>query len=43
MRWLGFAGSGVLWIAALVLGASLALRFSWARVADGLGQWIEGL
>ncbi len=43
MTWLGFAGSGVLWIAAGVLGLSLAMRFSWARVADGLGQRIEGL
>ena len=43
MKWLGFAGSGVLWIAAGVLGLSLAMRFSWARVADGLGQRIEGL
>ena len=43
MRWLGFAGSGVLWIASLVLGVSLAMRFSWARVADSLGQRIEGL
>ena len=43
MKWLGFAGSGVLWIAAWVLGLSLALRFSWAAVADGLGQRIEGL
>ena len=43
MTWLGFAGSGVLWIAAGVLGLSLALRFSWARVADGLGQRIESL
>jgi S-DNA-T family DNA segregation ATPase FtsK/SpoIIIE len=42
MRWLGFAGSGVLWIALGVLGASLALRFSWARTADALGGWIEG-
>ena len=43
MKWLGFAGSGVLWIAAGVLGLSLALRFSWARVADGLGRRIESL
>jgi S-DNA-T family DNA segregation ATPase FtsK/SpoIIIE len=33
----------VLWIAMLVLGLSLALRFSWARLADRLGQAIEGL
>jgi S-DNA-T family DNA segregation ATPase FtsK/SpoIIIE len=42
LRWLGFAGSGVLWIATGVFGASLALRFSWARTADALGGWIEG-
>ncbi len=41
MRWLGFAGSGVLWIAALVFGLSLALRFSWVRVADTIGARIE--
>jgi S-DNA-T family DNA segregation ATPase FtsK/SpoIIIE len=40
---LGFAGSGVLWIAALVGGASLAFRFSWLRVADALGAAIENL
>jgi len=43
MRWLGFAGSGVLWIAALVLGLSLALRFSWLRLADGIGEAIDRL
>ena len=43
MKWLGFAGSGVLWIAGMVLGLSLALRFSWARVAEALGTAIEGI
>jgi DNA segregation ATPase FtsK/SpoIIIE, S-DNA-T family len=43
MAALGFAGSGVLWIALLVVGLSLALRFSWLRVADGLGAWIDRL
>lgn len=43
MTWLGFAGSGVLWIALLVIGVSLSLRFSWLKVADGLGAWIDGL
>ena len=38
---LGFAGSGVLWIAALVAGVSLAFRFSWLRVAESIGAWIE--
>jgi S-DNA-T family DNA segregation ATPase FtsK/SpoIIIE len=42
MTWLGFAGSGVLWIAALVLGSALALRFSWLHAADTLGERIDG-
>ncbi len=41
MQWLGFAGSGVLWIALGVLGASLALRFSWVQLADGIGARID--
>ena len=43
MRWLGFAGSGVLWIALLVTGLALALRFSWVEVAEAIGQRLEGL
>ena len=43
MRWLGFAGSGVLWIAALVVGLSLALRFSWLHLADWIGERLERL
>jgi DNA segregation ATPase FtsK/SpoIIIE, S-DNA-T family len=42
MQQLGFLGSGVLWIAALVLGMSGALRFSWVHLADGIGGWIDG-
>ncbi len=42
MTWLGFAGSGVLWIACLVAGSALALRFSWLQAADALGGWIDG-
>ena len=41
MRWLGFAGSGVGWIALLVLGSSLALGFSWVRLADSLGERLD--
>jgi len=40
---LGFAGSGVLWIATLVAGVALALRFSWLRAAEGIGAWVETL
>ncbi|HSV69817.1 MAG TPA: DNA translocase FtsK 4TM domain-containing protein [Methylibium sp.] len=43
VRMLGFTGSGVLWIAALMVGLSLALRFSWAVVAERLGGLLEGL
>jgi len=43
MKALGFTGSGVLWIAMLVAGMSLALRFSWVRVAEAIGTWVEGL
>jgi S-DNA-T family DNA segregation ATPase FtsK/SpoIIIE len=43
MRWLGFAGSGVLWIALLVLGSALALRFSWLQLADAIGASFDRL
>jgi len=43
MKWLGFAGSGVAWIALLVMAMSLALRFSWVHAADAIGAWIESL
>ena len=41
MRALGFAGSGVVWIAALLAGSSLALKFSWLRLAEALGTKID--
>ena len=40
---LGFAGSGVFWIAALVAGIALSLRFSWLRLAEAIGAWVESL
>lgn len=43
MRWLGFAGSGVLWIVVLVAGLSLSLRFSWLKLADAIGERFDGL
>ena len=42
-RWLGFAGSGVVWIAALVAGLAMALQFSWLACADWLGARIDTL
>ncbi|MBX9792666.1 MAG: DNA translocase FtsK, partial [Burkholderiaceae bacterium] len=38
---LGFAGSGVLWIAAMVVGLSLAFRFSWLQFADAIGERLD--
>ncbi|MCW5636043.1 MAG: DNA translocase FtsK 4TM domain-containing protein [Rubrivivax sp.] len=43
MRWLGFAGSGVLWIALGVAGAAMALRFSWLGVAEAIGRRMDAL
>ncbi|HSM22042.1 MAG TPA: DNA translocase FtsK 4TM domain-containing protein [Rubrivivax sp.] len=43
MRWLGFAGSGVLWIALGLAGMAMALRFSWLRVAEAVGEKIDTL
>ncbi len=40
---LGFAGSGVFWIAAGVAGVSLAFGFSWLHWAERIGAWVEGL
>ena len=40
---LGFAGSGVLWIATLVAGVALSLRFSWLRLAERIGAWVDSL
>ena len=43
MTWLGFSGSGVLWIVLGLVGLSLSMRFSWPDLADRLGRWVEGL
>ena len=42
-HWFGFAGSGVLWIAALVAGMSLALNFSWLALAERMGTAVDSL
>ncbi len=41
MDWLGFAGSGVLWIALLLAGVSLAFQFSWLHLADLIGERLD--
>ncbi len=42
VRWLGFSGAGLLAIAVGVLGAAWAFQFSWLRVFERLGGWIDG-
>ncbi len=41
VRWLGFAGSGVFWIAAWLAGVALAFTFSWLRLAEYIGSWMD--
>jgi S-DNA-T family DNA segregation ATPase FtsK/SpoIIIE len=41
MELIGFTGSGVLAIALLLTGMSLALRFSWLVAAERIGSWID--
>ncbi|HYD75444.1 DNA translocase FtsK [Ramlibacter sp.] len=41
VQWLGFAGSGLVFVAVGVLGAALVFRFSWAHVAERIGARIE--
>ena len=43
MKWLGFAGSGMVAISLGVIGAALAFGFSWMHVAERLGGWLDGL
>ncbi len=43
VKWLGFAGSGLVFIALGVIAVSVVFSFSWARVALVLGAWIDGL
>jgi DNA segregation ATPase FtsK/SpoIIIE, S-DNA-T family len=43
MKLFGFAGSGVLWIAALVAGLAMAFRFSWGRLAEAIGSRLESV
>lgn len=43
VQWLGFAGSGLVFISLLVLGAAVVFRFSWSHVAERIGAGIDGL
>ncbi len=40
LKWLGFAGSGLVAIALGLVGAALVFGFSWGHVAERLGAWL---
>jgi S-DNA-T family DNA segregation ATPase FtsK/SpoIIIE len=41
VQWLGFTGSGLVFVALVVVGAALVFRFSWGHVAERLGAAID--
>jgi S-DNA-T family DNA segregation ATPase FtsK/SpoIIIE len=42
LKWLGFTGSGLLFVAVLVLASAVVFRFSWSHVAERVGAAIDG-
>ncbi|MDP2820348.1 MAG: DNA translocase FtsK 4TM domain-containing protein [Polaromonas sp.] len=43
VKWLGFTGSGLVWIAIGVIAVSGVFSFSWAHTAQRIGAWIDEL
>ncbi len=43
LKWLGFAGSGLMGICLFVLGAAMVFGFSWGKLAEGLGARLDGM
>jgi len=43
VKWLGFTGSGLIAIAAGVVGSALVFRFSWGLIAESLGARLYSL
>ena len=41
IKWLGFTGSGLLWIAIGVISVPVVFGFSWAHTAQRVGAWID--
>ncbi|HYE70697.1 MAG TPA: DNA translocase FtsK 4TM domain-containing protein, partial [Aquabacterium sp.] len=42
MKWLGFTGSGLVFVALVVVSAAVVFRFSWAQAAERLGARVDG-
>jgi S-DNA-T family DNA segregation ATPase FtsK/SpoIIIE len=43
LKWLGFNGSGLIFIVFGVVGASWVFRFSWGQTAENIGAVLDGL
>ena len=43
LQWFGFTGSALSSLVFAVLGIALVFRFSWGRLAESIGAWIDGL
>ncbi len=43
VKWLGFAGSGLVFIGLGVIAISCVFNFSWSRVALAMGAWMDNL
>ena len=43
VKWMGFAGSGLVLIVLGVIAVSMVFGFSWAHAAQRLGEWISNL
>jgi S-DNA-T family DNA segregation ATPase FtsK/SpoIIIE len=41
IKWLGFTGSGLVFVALVVLGMAVVFRFSWSHVAETIGARID--
>ena len=42
VKYLGFTGSGLVFVALVVLGAAVVFRFSWSHVAERVGAYVDG-
>ncbi|GAB3768886.1 DNA translocase FtsK [Ramlibacter monticola] len=42
VQWLGFTGSGLFFVALLVLAMAVVFRFSWSHVAERIGAQVDG-
>jgi S-DNA-T family DNA segregation ATPase FtsK/SpoIIIE len=43
VKWLGFSGSGLVAIVLGLVGLALVFGFSWGRVAERIGAWMDSL